>query len=231
MAVDSSTLSEIRDEIRAQVSQPSGSKWLTDSNLNSLVNRSQAEICRFTEVLRGVENPVVTSGNPSYSLPAAWFKTLSVQYSTSGNLNRLLTPFSFDEYMGISTVNTSDIPTHYAIDLSTSKLYIYPTPSSSVDTYRHIYIKQPDKLESDSDIPFNGDARLYAYHSELVDLAVSYISARKEGVPSAQVLTAFMPRLKTMKQSLSSTRKPQVLQSRRDNYRSSMGVVRFPSNY
>lgn len=200
--------------------------------IDKFLNISQIEICKWTEILVGNETPSIVSGTAGYDLPSDWLKTVYVQYRAGSAEFVLLIPMSSATYLRFRTITTSSRPTHYSV--FDGKVYIYPTPTGSSDTYYHQYIKLPQELVDLTDVPYNAEERFSAYHQEIADLAINLIQARENKMTSFQVIAAFTKtRLPDMKKRLGSTIKPLSGQARRSNplMRSSVKSPRLPSNY
>lgn len=231
MSVYSQDLETLRATIREIVSQPSGSQGLTDAAIDRFINIAQVEICKFTEALTGSENPSIVASTAAYSLPADWLKTITIQYQIGSTEFRFLHPISRDDYLRQRTITTSSFPDYYS--LFGGDIYIYPTPTGSSDKYLHFYVKQPDELASDADIPYNAEERLYAFHQEIADLAINLIRVKQKGLTSEEAMVTFRPRLEAMKQKINLKHRPSVTQIKRSYPRSGYRppFPSFPSNY
>jgi hypothetical protein len=216
--------------VRSQVGQPTGASGLPDPYLESIINIAQKEICRYTLALCAEDaGEALTTDVAEYSLSSNWFKTRFVRYSDGGGVYRKLTSISLEEYYSKENIY-SGYTCKYAINTATKKIVFYPTPSSSTHTYTHFYVVIPTDLSSGSDIPFNGDARLAAYHMMVADLAIKLYMGKKDKIPSDDIVNSFIPRMDVMKRELSPVTGRSYTVERRGRT-ANRNRPRFPSGY
>ncbi len=225
-------MEEARTLVLQQVSLPAGNRFITNSYINSLLNRAQKHIAVSTELLKATATVSTVASQGEYSLPDQWLKTVSVQYiPSSGTNKRLLWPERFEEYLSYSQDNTTDRPTHFFVDISNRNLILWRKPSNSSDTFRHIYTKIPDVLSDDSDVLIDSDKRLYIYHDDVVDIAVALANAKRNKTNPMAVFAQFANRINQIKREAGDIFKPGTVALKRYGNRYVHRGPTFPDNY
>lgn len=206
MAVDYLTLSGARDAVLEQINDVSGSRQVSNAYLNRIINQAQRIIARRSESLLKTATQALTASIAGYTLPAEWLKTRTVQFISSGGERRELKFMQFGDYAAIRVVTTTSWPTHYTIDETAGELVVIMTPSGTGDSVRHVYIKQPQALVLDSDVLFDNDIRLYAWHDLVILVSVNLVLAKERKLTPHVAVQELYQEIEEMKRSLGATK-------------------------
>lgn len=147
------TLSALRTQVRQQADMV-GSTFITDSELNTYISSSYAEL--YDLLVASNEDYYVTalaftisSGN-TYSLPSDFYKLRGVDY-TSGSRYITLKTYNFQERNKYQTsVRASTASTERRYHLTQNTLYIQPSDNAA-GTYQLWYVPKPSALSLDAD--------------------------------------------------------------------------------
>lgn len=212
------TLSDIRNDIRIQIkdnSSDTSNRRYSDSVLNARINLVQDEITEQTRCLitritthtvaeqREYRYPsnmlapirlayaINVTSYTVYSSTGISYKRLS--YNTIGNLDRGLSSWE----------NTgSGLPTDY---YERGQYYgLKPKPStvySSTFSVQIDYYMTASTMSADTDVPFNGDVTLSAYHKLLI-MGVVIMCRRDMGIPIQDIEQLYYALLSKMKDSV-----------------------------
>lgn len=170
------TLLELRTNVRLLIKDASTSRQrYTDTQVNNFINEGQRDVINNTWVITKSTNITLVTGTTYYTLPT---DTLAIQRVTKDRRN--LPETSLIKLDGDSSngtwENSVGVANSYFQDPSqTDKIGVYPWPnsSSSTGTIKVIYYAVAPVISSDADIPFNGEARFYAYH-DLLEYFAAY---------------------------------------------------------
>lgn len=173
----SSTLSELRTEIRLLIKDPSATRQrYTNSQINTFINEAQRDVVNNTWCISKNTSITLVSGTTYYSLPTDLIAIQRVTREYRNLPETALIKLDSDFTNG-AWANSGGTPTNYFQDSSqTDKIGFYPWPngSSSTGTVRLIYYTQASDLSSDSDEPFLGLDRFVPYH----DLLIYFVAYR-----------------------------------------------------
>ena len=228
MAVYSTTRLDLVSQVRTELSEPIEAFFL-NAEIVVWLNKAQLEICTIAEALKKTVT-VNLDGSANYALPADFHKEIRIRYKTGGSEFRNLEWMPNDRYLSFRTITTSSFPTHYTI--VGNDLYIYPTPTSTTDTFDHYYIALPQALDLDTSVPFNGEDRLTPYHELLVLYAAGKGKLNEgESEEGAVRMSAYYSGMQNMKHALRQPRKAGAY-----SFGETMGdykpaTVRLPSTY
>lgn len=231
MAVNFLTLLTTRQAILDQVNEAEGSQQLTPIKLNRWINNAQSRICRKTDALIGTATENVVALQPNYTLPDDWIKTRLVGYINSVGDKWTLDFFPLEHYLDIRVLTTATEPEEYVLDPSAREIYLHLTPTGTGDTFRHIYIKQPQLLSQDTDVLLDGDARLYSYHQLVIDMSVNMILAKDNAQTPSQAAELSIPEMARMKKELAPKTSGGMRMAQSFARRKSPGFLPLPSNY
>lgn len=146
-----------RGEIVAAALQWGGNPALT-TRANEFLNLFHDHLCRARdwEFLR--TEAALVSGSPVYtgSLPADYHKLIAfhidAQPAGMKQVQDFPTLWQRVRYDNSQSSTTSDAPTHFAIDPSTAKLWVWPVPDAAW-TGDILYYKVPAEMTSDVTVP------------------------------------------------------------------------------
>jgi hypothetical protein len=167
------TLSEIRTQIRVHVKDVgvAGTRQtFTDAQLNALINEAQRDVINATWAIQDQTTISLVAGTTYYALPN---DLIEISRVTFNNKNLKETTFAAEdaEASNAAWETTGGLPSKYFQD-STQPGYIgfkpYPNTSANTGTIKLFYIAFPSDIANDSDVPFNGVPRLYAFHDLLI---------------------------------------------------------------
>jgi hypothetical protein len=168
------SLADLETNIRRNVRDVSSTQQrYSDTIIDALINEAQRAVINDTWAVNSYTSITLVSGSTYYTLPATTIKVWRVTLD-GANLPELdLKQLDADSGNGVwSSTGTA---TAYFLDpSSTTVIGLQPYPNSSGGALKVFFHKLPVDLSSDSDIPFDGDIRLYAYH----DLLVYHVSFR-----------------------------------------------------
>lgn len=165
------TLSDIKTEIRIRIKDTDATRRrYSDTQLLNLVNQTQKDVVNLSWIVKKSTSVTLVSGTTYYSLPS---DTIAIHRMTFNyrNLPETTLQELDSRFNGGTWATTPGLADRYFQDPSqpsTFGVYPWPNNSSSTGTVRIIYYAQGTDLSSDSDQPFNGDARYVPYHDLLI---------------------------------------------------------------
>jgi len=229
MPVNSETLESLSTLAR-DILNEGGDKLISNTLLAMWLNQAMLRGISLIGRLEKEETIITVSGQAGYAFPSDHKDTIDVQYQSSAE-NRLLGYITPQAYRGLSLVDLGDLPWNYTI--INEDLTIYPTPGASGLTISHRYDANVQKMSEAEDVPYNGLARFFPYHLDLLD----YVNAQarlKAGDQNGHQLYMgqFNSSLSIMQRALSSKRKTGGQFQRHDNNQNMRNSrVGLPANY
>jgi hypothetical protein len=200
---------EIRTMVRSLVrdnTPSSGSPVFSDTLLGEYINIIQREIAMNTWCIEDSHTYTIVAGQREYQFTSDMVAITRVTLD-----NELI------EQKSIAKLDDSDTwevnvqtatPTNYYVRHTTVSVIGFDTfPSTSTDTsFTAWYVKNPTEMSSDTDEPFNGQARLEPFHYAIV-LGASALISYAYGKPSDgdKYYTLYIDRVKVMEQVIRLT--------------------------
>ena len=129
------------------------SNFISDSQLNNLINETCEDFQNYTEILKSEAQANVTSGTSTYlfSLFSSLFhKLIRLEHDD-------VEIFEIDRD-ALDRVDTdwrdnTGTPTNFFIDSGNKRFHAFPQPSASITNgWRLIYVQRPNSLSNDGDI-------------------------------------------------------------------------------
>ncbi len=184
------TLSDIETQIRRDVRDVSATaQRYSDTIIDALVNEAQRAVINDTWAVSAYASTTLVSGSTYYTLPTACIKVWRVTLD-GANLPELDLK-QLDADSGNGVWNSTGTATAFFLDRSsTTVIGLQPYPNTSGATLKIFYYTLATDLSSDSDIPFNSDVRLYAYHDLLAYHASFRLLIMEDKVQEAQAYQA-----------------------------------------
>lgn len=143
-------LSDFRDQVRDLLGTTTADAIVTPTRLNNWVNLAVSEIAteRDWPWLDATSTFNTVDGTAAYDLPADWRDTRSA--TVDGRDANVITVRTGDVYL----TDFDDYTTvwNFALDLSTSKITLYPTPTEVLEVV-HRYVCDEPTLVGDDDEP------------------------------------------------------------------------------
>lgn len=214
----------IRDEVRRLVRDLDSYnyRW-SDTVLNSRIDQAHERASVITKCVVSLNNLVnVVAGTSAYSIPTGFLEPIEIRCK-SGDKWYALDKVRVEELnlTGEDWRSETGTPTKYYT--LGAYINIYPIPDTSVASGMSIDMySRPSAFSSDTDIPFSGDVKLYAFHD-----AISYEVAGKckqdDGKfdEANQFLAIFQQKLREIKNQIASdtedTRTPNVYEEERES--------------
>lgn len=165
----------IRTRIRAFLKDNSTDESLqrwSSTVLNNDIQEIQEEMVSLTGMLITRITCAVTAGTNEYTLPTTFLGEKQVLFlDSNGTFNRL--EKTNERELDLFSVGwrdtsvTSDPVSQYYT--RRDKIGLYPIPSvSRASALRIDFVRRPDEMDDDSDVPFNGEYKWYMAHMGIV---------------------------------------------------------------
>ena len=147
------TLLNLRTDLRDLINAPRNAEPGSNSTLNRLLNRAQrelaAEVRRNRELAtfyQTSETITTTAATYTYALPADWVNTTRIEVEDGANLKYSSTR---------DFVDTADETAETAgyFGFQGNNLWLYPSPSTTGETYTHFYNSNPTDMSANTDNP------------------------------------------------------------------------------
>lgn len=190
-------LGELIDEIRVAVkdaSSTSSNRRYSDAFLTTRINAIQEDICKETRCIQKRISTHTVAGQQEYNYPSDMIAPERVAYYIAGS-----TPPAYKKLEAVSIGGldfeipnwenvSAGLPTKY---YERGQIYgLYPKPSSvytSTYSVQIDYYANASSMSATTDIPFNGDVTLRAYHKLLI-IGVVNLCRKDMGLPSDEIL-------------------------------------------
>lgn len=147
------TLANLRADLRDLINHPRDAEPASNTTLNRLLNRAQRELA--TDVRRNRElatfyqtsETITTTANTYlYDLPADWVNTLRIEDEDGANLKYSPTRDFVD-----TAGETAETAGYFGFQ--GNQIWLYPTPSTTGETYTHFYNANPTDMSANADNP------------------------------------------------------------------------------
>lgn len=188
-------LSEIRTIVRYRLRETTASVW-SDAELTNEINIAQRYVASIVnakympEILTIDSSQTTVSGTSEYTLPSNFLKFAGYTNIGSSLYKAFDDPV---EAYRISFLSANDIDADNKIVwAANNKLNVHPTPSSSGDTIKIVYVKVPDELVNDSDEADLNDTLL----DFVIDIAASNALKKTEPEKAYALLQSVMAKMK-----------------------------------
>lgn len=180
-AGDALTRLQIREQARYRLQDATSTitsqdyAWSNDI-INKRINIVQEQIATYTRCLAGQKIYFSSAGIQEYDKPSDCIVVDRVAFSSVAKSTTTYQKLvweslgSLDRDHGVWEASPPGKPSIYYE--RANKIGLYPTPSSTysgTSTIKIDYYKRPAELDGDTDIPFDGDYSLYAYHGLIID--------------------------------------------------------------
>ncbi len=139
-----------------------------DILISSYVNAGQDYMCNATFCLEGTITYTIVSGQREYNYSSDMVVPKRITLDGVLLLQRSISKLDDDDSWESNL--SSSVPSYYYVKHTTYSVIgfdVLPT-TTTYTTMSVQYIKKPDQLSADSDIPFDGQDRLTSYHFGLV---------------------------------------------------------------
>lgn len=193
-AVNSLTLSTIRDQIRRNIrdtASASARQRYSNAILLEFINEAQREVVNLTWLTEATTTYGLTTGTTFYDLPSDFLAVKLVQYEDTDSTTIELKEKSFKRTFQ-SNPDWDDVttdPNEYFIlqDDNTSLQIGYSgiPAATSTGTVTIRYINLPVDLAADADLPFDGKLHLVPYHYSIVYHATARLKLIESKVEEA----------------------------------------------
>lgn len=209
------TLSDIRSEVRRNVKDTTDTtnytRW-TDAVLTARINMVQKEVASYTRCCYNQYVTTPTAGTQEYAKPSDIITIDRVSYISYSSA----TANGQYKKVGWASMGMLDrdlVSWEYSADGLPRYYYergeyigLYPAPSTtyvSTGCLKIDYYCHPTDLSSDSDVPFNSDTDLYAYHSTIIPGVVAMCLKDMGDYAGAQASRAeYVDMMKFMKENI-----------------------------
>jgi hypothetical protein len=167
------TESEIESQVRTMVNDNGVSQRYTSAKILGLINIVQDDICAKTFALQKRYYISTSTGIAEYRLPSDCIQILRVAYSVSGSTS-VYKRLTYTTIAGQDTSNSlwenqTGEPKEYYRRADYIGLKPVPTATYSGTNYIQMdYVVRASSLTNSTDVPFNGDYGLYAFHQAIV---------------------------------------------------------------
>jgi hypothetical protein len=194
---DALTLAQLRTQIRRNVGDTPSTQDLRrygNTTLNAYLNEAQRTVVNLTWPMEDRQNFTLTAQTTFYTLPTNYLATKNVLYKKGTNATIQLEEKS---ERGMIDANpnwqlTAGQPINYLLiqssTVSTYQMAFYPVPTTaSTGTITHVFVKYPDDMDDDTDLPFDGKVFYVPYHDCLAYRVTGKILLAEGRAPEAQV--------------------------------------------
>jgi len=196
------TLSSLRTQIRFTINDPSTDtvvqRW-HDDQINIVINEAQRQISDDSWCLHGSTEISCITGTTSYALPNDCYAISRVLFNNS-NILPQATIGSLDMNQSYWFKQSTGVPINYYWTWN-NKIGLYYVPDIpyilDID-----YIKEATDMVNDSDIPFDGNNRLNAYHELIVWYASAYLMLCDKKTEATAFLSFYTNGLTRMKNQI-----------------------------
>lgn len=163
---------EIRDEIRRLVSDTStdtSRQTWSDAILNTRIDAAHEKIACITKCIETRYTDSLVSGTSEYALPSYYLEVISVAVKDNdGNWKQLIKSSENEldiQDSGWRDRDGSNLTNFY---IRNGYIGIYPNPDyASTNGLRVDMYRRPTAFTADTDIPFDSNNELYAFHDIL----------------------------------------------------------------
>lgn len=206
------TLAQIRTEVRVRIKDSNSSRQrYTDAQLNNMINQTQRDVVNFTWVIHKNTSITLIIGTTYYTLPTDIIGIERVAWKRQNIPEQTLQGLDSKVNFGDWGIAAGPPQAYFQDPTQSTTIGIYPWPSNSSSTGTIVvnYSSQATDLSSDSDVPFNAEARYYQYHDLLIyEPAYKVMLIEGQAVKAGEYKAYFETRLKIMSDNL----------GRKDNY-------------
>ena len=161
------TLSGLRTQLRDLIDEPANAGKAINARLLRWLNAAQTELATEVDnVIEGYyessETITTTADTLTYALPSDWRSTVRIENDAGANL----LPYRSEDFT-YTTDTTSETADYFWIQ--GKYIWLYPTPSTTGETYTHFYLTEPTDMSADGGYPDfpPGHERLLAYKAAI----------------------------------------------------------------
>ena len=167
------TLADLRSATRRYIDDNNADSYhFSNDVIDLFLNIAQNEIAGLTFCLEGTTTYAINYAQREYILPNKFFTAQRV--TLNGYLLAQRDIPALDNDTSWEVIRTTAVPSYYYIKHTTYSVIGFDVPpsTSTRNTINLTYVKIPEVLTNDSDVPFDGYPRLQIYHN-LVSLLAS----------------------------------------------------------
>lgn len=214
---------DIREEVRRLVQDTdSGNYRWSDTVLNDRIDQAHERVAIITKCIIDLDNTDnIVANQSAYAIPTGFLEPIDIR-AKSGDKWYSLNKVTVEELNGSGDDWRSASGTATSYWTLGGYYNLYPTPDTAVASGISIDMyARPTAFTTDSDIPFNADPKLYAFHDIIsYEVAGKCKQDDRKFDEANQILTVFQQKLREMKYQLASdtedTRMPNIYESERE---------------
>ena len=189
------------------ISPATGDPRVSEVVISSFTNAAQDEIAGYTWCLDDKQAITIVAGQREYTLSS---DVISIRRLTIDDDR--INPVSvtkLDDKDGSWEANLSTsspaTPSYYFVNYTTYNALVFDNyPSTTTDTTIDItYVKKPTQLIASTDVPFDGQPRLYTFHFSMVLYVAAFICyADGRPVEGDRYYSMYIDRIKNMEKAI-----------------------------